>query len=277
MTGLLLAALASMGWGASGTLAGRASRSIPALFVAMAVEWGALVVMAITTAILQPDAPNGTHVLMALAAGVFAALGNVLLYRALAVGSMGLVAPVAATGAAIPVIAFGLWTGDRPSQLSLMGAAVTLVGIAAVARAPGQATRRGLGLAAMSALAYGVYFDFLDVAADGGIVWATTISRAAAAATLTIAVLVAGRRAGAFDGHVLARVALIGVLDAFATLSYAAAATHGLISLIAVIASLYPLTTAALAYVLFGERLGRWQLLGALVTVAGVSLVLAGT
>lgn len=277
MIGLLLAAFASMGWGASGTLAGRASRTLPALHVAMAVEWGALVVMAVTAGIVAAPAPDARHIGMAVLAGAFAALGNVLMYRALAIGSMGLVAPVAAAGAAVPVIVFGLATGDHPSTMSMTGAAITLMGIAAVARAPGIATRRGLGLAALSALAYGIYFDFLDVAADGGVVWATTISRAAAAMTLSIAVLVAGRRAGVFNSRLLLRVAAIGLLDAFATLSYAAAATHGFISLIAVIASLYPLTTAALAYVLFGERLGRWQLLGALVTMAGVSLVLLGT
>ncbi|MDA3005055.1 MAG: EamA family transporter, partial [Actinomycetota bacterium] len=155
------------------------------------------------------------------------------------------------------------------------GMAAALVGGVTVARAPGRATRRGLGLGVLAALAYGLYFSLLDLASDGGALWATTTSRAMAAVFLTMLVVVLGQRIARGDRRGLVRAMPIGFLDALATLAFALATTRGLISLVAVIACLYPITTAALAYVLLGERLGRWQAAGAALAMAGVAMIVA--
>lgn len=275
MSGLLLAVLASIGWGTTGMLAGRASRSLPPLHVATALEWSGLAMIAIVLVVVHPSPGSGGELALALAAGIAGAMGNVLVYAALSVGSMGLVAPIAAFGAAIPVIAFGVASGDRPQALAIAGMAAALIGGMTVARAPGRATRRGLGLAVAAALSYGLYFSLLDLASDGGALWATTTSRAMAAVFLTVLVVVLGHRIGRAEGRGLVRAMPIGVLDALATLAFALATTRGLVSLVAVIACLYPITTAGLAYVLLGERLGRWQALGAALAVAGVAMIVA--
>lgn len=275
MSGLLLAVLASIGWGTTGMLAGRASRSLPPLHVATALEWSGLAMIAIVLVVVHPSPGSGGELALALAAGIAGAMGNVLVYAALSVGSMGLVAPIAAFGAAIPVIAFGVAGGDRPQALAIAGMAAALIGGMTVARAPGRATRRGLGLAVAAALSYGLYFSLLDLASDGGALWATTTSRAMAAVFLTVLVVVLGHRIGRAEGRGLVRAMPIGVLDALATLAFALATTRGLVSLVAVIACLYPITTAGLAYVLLGERLGRWQALGAALAVAGVAMIVA--
>jgi drug/metabolite transporter (DMT)-like permease len=275
MSGLILAMLASVGWGTTGMLAGRASRRLPPLHVAMALEWSGLAMIALMLLVVRPAPGSGSELALALAAGVAGALGNVLVYAALSVGAMGLVAPIAAFGAAIPVIAFGIAGGDRPGGLAVAGMAAALVGGMMVARAPGRATRRGLGLALAAAISYGLYFSLLDLASDGGALWATTTSRAMAAVFLTVLVVALGHRIGRVEGRGLVRALPIGLLDALATLAFAVATTRGLVSLVAVIACLYPLTTAALAYVLLGERLGRWQALGAALAVAGVALIVA--
>jgi len=275
VTGLLLAVAASIGWGTTGMLAGRVSRRLPPLHVAMALEWSGLAMVALVLLVLHPAPGSGGDLLIALGAGVAGALGNVLIYAALSVGAMGLVAPIAASGAAIPVIAFGVAEGDRPTTLAIAGMVLALVGGATVARAPGRATRRGLGLALMAALSYALYFSLLDLASDGGALWATTTSRAMAAVFLTLVVIVLGHRIGRTERRGLVRAMPIGLLDALATLAFALATTRGLVSLVAVIACLYPLTTAALAYALLGERLGRWQALGAALAVAGVAMIVA--
>ena len=275
MTGLLLAVAASIGWGTTGMLAGRASRRLPPLHVAMALEWSGLAMIALVLLVLHPAPGSGGDLLIALGAGVAGAMGNVLIYAALSVGAMGLVAPIAASGAAIPVIAFGVAEGDRPTSLAIAGMVLALVGGATVARAPGRATRQGLGLALMAALSYALYFSLLDLASDGGALWATTTSRAMAAVFLTLVVIVLGHRIGRTERRGLVRAMPIGLLDALATLAFALATTRGLVSLVAVIACLYPLTTAALAYALLGERLGRWQALGAALAVAGVAMIVA--
>ena len=275
MSGLFLAVLASVGWGTTGMLAGRASRSLPPLHVATALEWSGLAMIASVLLVVRPGSGSGGDLAIALAAGVAGALGNVLVYAALAMGAMGLVAPIAAFGAAIPVIAFGVAGGDRPTALAIAGMAAALVGGMTVARAPGRATRRGLGLAVLAALAYGPYFSLLDLAADGGALWATTTSRAVAAVFLTVLVVVLGQRIARGTWRGLVRVMPIGFLDALATLAFALATTRGLVSLVAVIACLYPITTALLAYLLLGERLGRWQAAGAALAVVGVAMIVA--
>lgn len=275
MSGLFLAVLASVGWGTTGMLAGRASRSLPPLHVATALEWSGLAMIASVLLVVRPGSGSGGDLAIALAAGVAGALGNVLVYAALAMGAMGLVAPIAAFGAAIPVIAFGVAGGDRPTALAIAGMAAALVGGMTVARAPGRATRRGLGLAVLAALAYGLYFSLLDLAADGGALWATTTSRAMAAVFLTVLVVVLGQRIARGTWRGLVRVMPIGFLDALATLAFALATTRGLVSLVAVIACLYPITTVLLAYLLLGERLGRWQAAGAALAVVGVAMIVA--
>jgi drug/metabolite transporter (DMT)-like permease len=270
--GLLLALLASVGWGTTGMLAGRASRRLPPLHVAMALEWSGLAMIVVVLAVVHPPIRGGTDLALALCAGIAGALGNVLTYAALSVGAMGLVAPVAASGAAITVIGFGVAGGDRPAPLAIAGMAA---GGATLARAPGRAARSGLGLALLAALSYGVYFALLDLAADGGALWATTTSRAMAAVFLTALILALGQRIARGERRTLMRALPIGILDALATLAFALASTRGMVSLVAVIACLYPLTTAGLAYVLLGERLGRWQAAGAALAVAGVAMIVA--
>ena len=127
MGGLLLAVLASVGWGTTGMLAGRASRRLPPLHVAMALEWSGLAMIAVVLAVVHPPIRGGTDLALALCAGIAGALGNVLTYAALSVGAMGLVAPVAASGAAITVIGFGVAGGDRPAPLAIAGMAAALI------------------------------------------------------------------------------------------------------------------------------------------------------
>jgi drug/metabolite transporter (DMT)-like permease len=68
----------------------------------------------------------------------------------------------------------------------------------------------------------------------------------------------------------------IGILDLCANGLYALATRHGLLSLVAVAASLYPLATVALARVVLGERVRRLQELGIAAALAGVAMIAAG-
>ena len=68
----------------------------------------------------------------------------------------------------------------------------------------------------------------------------------------------------------------VGVGDTGATLLYAAATTRGLLSVVAVLASLYPVVIVVLARTVLSERVARPQLLGVAVALAGVALISAG-
>jgi drug/metabolite transporter (DMT)-like permease len=68
----------------------------------------------------------------------------------------------------------------------------------------------------------------------------------------------------------------IGALDISANALFAAASTEGLVSLVAVLASLYPVVTILLARVVLGEHVRRVQQAGIASVLAGVALISAG-
>jgi uncharacterized membrane protein len=222
-----------------------------------------------------------------LAAAGAGAAGTVALgafYRALALGTMSIVAPISATGAAIPVVV-GLASGDRPSALQGAGVALAVVGVVLAAREEGEpiaghATDRGahrtaIVLALASAIGFGIFFVGMDTAADGGVVWALTVARWVAVAGVVVAVLVtrtSGRpRPGEWPS-------LLGMaaLDLVGQTAYALATTKGLLSLVAVLAALYPVTTVLLARVILKERVRRLQEAGIAGALLGVGLIAGG-
>lgn len=275
VTGIVLALFASIGWGTSTAAAGRASRNVPPLWVAIITEWTGLVVVIGVLVVLRPEVPPWSDLGLSMLGGISGGIGLVVFYRALSMGTMGLVAPIAAFGAAMPVI-IGVARGERPSALAFAGVVVALTGGIAVARAPGRATRQGIGLAALAAVCFGGYFTLIDLGAEHNAIWASGFSRTAAGVVLVAIALVVRNRLPGDTTRAWLMIAPIGLIDATASLLYAVATTKGLVSLVAVTASLYPLTTAALAYMFLGERLGRFQVIGAGLAMAGIAMVVAG-
>jgi drug/metabolite transporter (DMT)-like permease len=153
---------------------------------------------------------------------------------------------------------------------------VALAGAALAASAPGPASRRGLGLAIVAALGFGAFFVLLAESADeAGALWSLVAARTGSVpmALLGVAVVGAGLAVGR---RTLPLVIAAGILDASANLLFALGRQHGLVSVVAVLGSLYPVATVALASLLLRERLGRLQAVGAGLALAGVVLIAAG-
>jgi drug/metabolite transporter (DMT)-like permease len=212
-------------------------------------------------------------------AGIAGAVGIAALYRGLAVGSMSIVAPITATGAVIPV-AVGVSTGERPTALQGAGLALALGGVVLAARQPGGETLRGrvaagVGLALLAALGIGSFLVALDAASEGGVAWALLVQRSVCLGL----VLAAGAllRTGVNVSRVdLAPMVAIGALDMAANALFAVASTRGLVSVVSVVASLYPVTTVVLARLLLAERISRAQQVGVAGALMGVVLITAG-
>ena len=216
---------------------------------------------------------------IAAAAGAAGAVAIGLFYRAMAVGPVSVVAPVAAMGVAVPV-AVGLLRGEVPSALQAVGLAVGLAGIAAAVRessAEGtvEVPTGSVVLAAIAGLGFGVFFVGIDAAASHDALWATTATRAGGCAVIVAAAL-AFPRGVALSRPVLPALIVIGVLDATANGLFAVATTEGLLSLVSVAGSLYPVVTVLLARAVLGERLSRLQQSGVGLAIAGVVLIAAG-
>lgn len=226
--------------------------------------------------------PDLVRMLPAAAAGVAGVAALTAFYRALAIGTMSVVAPIAATGVAVPVIV-GVAGGDRPASVQLAGILVAVVGVVLASRerpagvqSCGNA-RASVGLALIAALGFGSYLVGIRVSARADVLWALLASRGAGVGALLAATVVWGTSGGAD----LARarfwpLAAIGALDLAANGLYALATRHALLSVVAVAASLYPLATMLLARALLGERVRRVQALGVAAALAGVVLIAAG-
>jgi drug/metabolite transporter (DMT)-like permease len=208
----------------------------------------------------------------------FSVVGLVAFYRGLAVGAMGIVGPISTMAAMVP-FAYGLSTGERPSRLQLAGVALAVLGVVGASLEPhpdgrGRKVGTGVGLALLAALGFGCSLIGLSRAAPGGIAWAVLVMRIVAVPCMVVLAFTVGARAP--SRRMFSMLVAVGVADTGATLLYAAASTRGLLSIVSVLASLYPVVIVVLARVLLAERVARPQLAGVAVALAGVALISAG-
>ncbi|MDT7546691.1 MAG: hypothetical protein QOE99_2801 [Actinomycetota bacterium] len=281
----LLALLSSCLWGVSDFLGGTASRRLPVPSVLVLSQLTALLLLApLAVATGALDTPR-SYVLPAAIAGavIMAALG--MFFRALSIGTMGVVAPVAALGVAVPVVV-GLARGESPSGWQLAGIVVAVLGVV-LASGPelsgdGAGGAQALLLAAGAAVGFGVVLLLVAQASEGergAVVMTLLTMRITSVALLTVGLLALVRRSGwdlAVTRQDLPVLVLIGIADASANGTYAIASRSSLVSVAAVLASLYPVVTVVLAYRVHGERLRRVQVGGVAAALAGVVLIAAG-
>ena len=258
-------------------LGGVKARVLPALTVLACSQPIGLAAVAVAVAI-HGQGPPGLAVLWACLAAVFGTSGLVAFYRGMAAGAISVVAPIAGTAAAIPV-AWGLATGDNPSSVQELGFVLALGGIVATSwerRAESPRLAAGVGWAALTLVAFGGYYIPMHAASQEDFLWASLLFRATSTSLVWITVLALRQRVAGVRPHVLA-LAAIGVLDTGGNVLFAAASQeHGLVSVVSVLASLYPVVTVLLARLTLGERVQRAQEAGIVVTLAGVAMISAG-
>jgi len=274
VTAIGLAVGASVLWGVGDFFGGVTSRRLATLTVLAISQAAGLAGILVVASFAGGAFLGGTAIAAAVAAGLAGAVGLACLYRGMAVGAIGVIAPISATAAVVPVTV-GLARGERPGALQFVGVVLALAGVVLVSREPGSAGRlsAGVPLAFLAALGFGSYFVFLDHASADDAYWAVVVARASAA---TIAVTVAASRgalcAPAKEFPVLVA---IGLFDVGANLALALALNEGLVSLVSVLASLYPVVTILLAVAILRERPARSQAVGGAVALTGVGLISA--
>jgi drug/metabolite transporter (DMT)-like permease len=279
LTGVLLALAASFAWGFADFGAGTTARRVPVFVVASVSQIAGLLFVGAIVLATAGEVPSRRQLAWAAFAGVVGAVGLSFFYRALAVGTMGIIGPITATAAIVP-IAYGLGRGERPSSVQGIGVGLAVIGVIAASLEPlpeGRGRRRlgiGVGFALAAAFLFGWSLVGLSRAAPGGVAWATLTMRIAAVPIVLVLALTLQRRAPTRRGWLV--LTAVGVADAGATLLYGAATTRGLLSVIGVLSSLYPIVIVVLARVLLAERVARSQLAGVAVALAGVALITAG-
>ena len=277
MLAVVLALGASAGWGTADFLAGTATRRLSVLVVALISQSAGLVLMAVLV-VSAPHVPTAHVLVLGAAAGVLGIVGLLALYAGLAIGPMGVVAPLAALSGLVPV-AVGLAQGERPAAIQAVGIVLAIGGVVLASRHRdehgGRASPKAIGLAALAAVALGSLVVMLRDAGRVEATWAVLMVRVSSLALLGVLVLA---RRPAFSGArpLLATLVVVGVLDAGANLLFVLASQRGLLSLVAVLASLYPVATVILARGVLKERLSGVQLAGVAAALAGVAMIAAG-
>ena len=282
MTAIAFALMSSVLWGASDYWGGFKSRSL-AVPVVLACTYGAsLAAMLVFVAARGEGPPSSSYVLAALAAGLVGITGLAAFYRALSIGTMSIVAPIAATGVAVPVIA-GLLGGDEPGVAGSIGLGLAVVGIVLASREDEESSvalreqRRSVGLAVIAGLGFGTYFVLAEFGSRGDVAWTLLLSRVSGFPVVAlIALLALGRGATRPGRSAIGALACIGLLDLGANALFNQASTMGELSSVAVASSLYPVVTVMLAALLLGERVRGVQRVGVFVALTGVVLIAAG-
>jgi drug/metabolite transporter (DMT)-like permease len=275
---------AALAYGTGDFIAGLLSRRISFVAVALVSNAVAWLVMCAVLAATWDGPPTVTAGSWGAASGMGSALGTLALYRGLARGPMGVVAPLSALGAAVIPVAVGVVAGDRPAPAAWAGVALALPAIWLVSTHDSGRARRprwpvgGIVDGLLAGLGFGLLFVALDRAGDGSGLWPVVAGQA------TSTVLLAGvaargpsraDRHGVTRGGIMAAVG-VGVLGAAATTCYFLSTHAGMLAIVAVVTSLYPAVTVVLAAVLLRERVRRSQGAGLLLALAAVTLIVLG-
>ncbi len=280
MLAIALALSGSLTWGVADFLGGLKTRRLSVLVVLGVSQGIGLALIAVVVLASGEPLPSRGVVALAALAAAAGIVGLGAYYQGLAVGAMSIVAPVSATAPVIPV-AVGVAGGERPSTLQALGLALAVAGVVAASREPqggrgGSRVARGVGLALVAAVGFGCLFVGLDAATEeGNVVWAVLVTRATALVLVGCALALA-RPSLAVTRFDIPALAAIGVLDMSAFGLFSLASSAGLLSVVSVLNSLYPVVTILLARTVLNERISRVQAAAIAVVFAGVTLIVAG-
>jgi len=272
----LLATLSAVFYRAADFTGGMVTRRVAAIPVVLLSQATGLVMVAVILPMLSTETPRAADLWWGAGAGLAGGVGVGLLYHALAIGTMSVVAPTTAVAAvAIPVIT-SIAMGERPGPLALAGILLGIAAIALVSRqtlhTPTTARSSGLGVALAAGVAIGLFLLALAQTRAASGLWPLLTARLASV-TLFAVVAMVRRRSLRMPARLAALAVGGGALDMLANTLYLLAAQLGPLSPVATLSSLYPASTVLLARAVLGERLNRWQTAGVAAALVAVLLI----
>ena len=269
-TGFSLAAVFS--WGTSDFLGGYGARRANAfVLTAIAHLSGMLLMTGLALANHSPF-PSGAAVAWALVAGFSGGGALAIFYRALAIGRMGLTAPVAAVlGAAIPT-AFGMFREGLPQAAQAVGFVLAAAGIWLISRTEDNSPPEGIGMAALAGIGFAGYYLCIKQAGDGSAFWIASISKVASFALTGLIVLIV-RSTRQIDLRGVSLGVVAGFLDIIGSVLFIRASQTGRLDAAVVLSSLYPAVTVLLARFILREHFTRWKALGMVAALLAVPMI----
>lgn len=278
----LIALASAVCYGAADFLGGLTAKRANTLAIVVVSQLAGLGLLVLMFPLLPPSAPTRADFLWGAVAGLTGGAGVGLLYRALAIGVMAVVAPTTAVCAvAIPVlVAIGL--GERPALVTLGGIALAIVAITLVSQSDhpdpvleagkGDSRASAFSLALLSGVLIGFFFVALARTSTAAGLWPLVVARFVSVVLFSVMALLASQSLHLPPGIRLT-VVCGGTLDMLANLLYLVASRMGPLSVVVTLASLYPASTVLLARVVLQERLSRRQLIGIVCAMIAVTLI----
>jgi drug/metabolite transporter (DMT)-like permease len=267
----------------TGGLTTRRAGMIPVVVVSQA---SGLALLALILPLLPPASPTRFDLIWGAVAGLTGGIGVALLYRALAIGVMAVVAPTTAVCAVTIPVVVAVALGERPVPLAVAGIVLGIVSIVLVSQQTsvlsesqhaGSSPKRGsgVGTALVSGVAIGFFFLSLAQTRMSAGMWPLIPARFLSV-VLFVAIAVAGKRSLRMPRPALGLALLCGTIDMLANAFYVLAVRQGPLSTVVTLSSLYPASTVLLARIILKERLNLWQITGVGCALAAVVLIVSG-
>jgi drug/metabolite transporter (DMT)-like permease len=234
--------------------------------------------LALGLAILRGETlPTRTDLGWSVAAGIAGVIGISALYRGLAVGRMGVVAPVTGVMAALIPVAAGIVLQGVPPPLVMAGIGMAVVAVILVSRVPEAGSGpSGLGLALLAGGAIGAMSICISQLSTGHVFGPLTVIRTTQAVVIVVFVLLT-RSPWRVEARLVPAAAAVGVLDMAGNGLFILAVQTGALAVAAVLSSLYPVTTVILATVVLRERVTRSHAVGIALAALAIACIAAGS
>jgi len=274
---VLLGLGSAIAWGAGDFGGGWTGRRAPVLGIGIGVDAiGAILMVGLALAIGEP-LPGATTLLLAALAGVFAVAGIVGLYTGLAIGRMGVVAPVTGLIAALLPVVVGFARQGMPGTEVVAGIGCALIAVVLVSRSHDpDAGRSGIEYALVGGIGLGLFNVAVGAFPEHRVAWPLVVIKGAALIAL-VAIVVVGRRPWRIPRPVLPALVAVALLDLAGNGLYVLATQAGRLDVAATLSSLYPVTTVVLAILLLQERVSRTHLAGIIMAGLAIALIAGGS
>ena len=269
-------------YGAADFTGGLATRRASTIPIVLLSQLSGLVSLLLLMPLLGAATPTRVDIVWGAVAGLTGGVGVALLYRALAIGAMAVVAPTTAVCAVTIPVVVSVVLGERPAALAAFGIVLGVVSIVLVSKqtmpveGASAGYSKGVGTALASGVAIGFFFLTLAQTRTEAGMWPLVASRSLSVLLFGV-VAIAGRTAIRMPAPVLGLAILCGFIDMVANALYLLAARVGPLSIVVTLSSLYPASTVLLARVVLGERLNLWQVSGVGCALAAVVLIVSGS
>jgi drug/metabolite transporter (DMT)-like permease len=270
---VVLGLAAALVWGAGDFGGGLTSRRSPVYGVVLVSQGTGLVLTGAIALALGEGIPAGRDLLICFVAGVLGAVGITMLYRGLAIGRMGIVAPVTGVLAAVIPVVVGFATEGVPGPIAVTGIIIAVIAVVLVSRVADADGREGLTEALIAGTTIGLFGVAIAQLSEGNVFSALMVIRLAQGALVAAVVLVM-RAAWRPGVSILPALVAIGLLDTAGNAFYLLAVQTGQLAIASVLSAMYPVATVVLAVVVLREPLTRNHTVG--IVLAGIAIALIG-